>query len=489
MTGKAVFGHNLFSDLDPKEFQSKFLTGYRGPRHSSSSISVVGNGTVDAAAVLRQSYFRDTKRVAESPSSVTSSLIKRHPSIQRKLDEVITKYGAGGFGEGGNSSNNSQLHGTKFQSNYGSRCNTWWDISCYRNNGVKWSNGCQWWDVSCVLRYIFGYQYMGGTREPVYDESSYPSVLDWRTLGVVTDVNSQGACGACWAITAVETIESANAIATGQLIDLDEEEVIACDGTCEMCNGGWPQNAYEYVMKHGGLPVKTSDYNADWLYLVTAVLAGESYDVSQDQLSGYFAQTCPAGVREGDSGEARGDNKNGGDHHSGDEQQQQYASSYVASTRYGKVKGYGYATDRCVCYTDGSGCDCDNQDEKTAVLNVASYGPAAVCLEASLWQNYEGGIMTSDIGCSSGFLDMNHCVEVVGYAFTDEGSSSNGGGGGGSRDDKSHKSGSRDSSTREGYWIVKNQWSTYWGMGGYAYLAMGDNTCGILNDMTQVYMK
>ena len=97
--------------------------------------------------------------------------------------------------------------------------------------------------------------------------------------------------------------------------------------------------------------------------------------------------------------------------------------------------------------------------------------------------------MTSDIGCSSGFLDMNHCVEVVGYAFTDEGSSSNGGGGGGSRDDKSHKSGSRDSSTREGYWIVKNQWSTYWGMGGYAYLAMGDNTCGILNDMTQVYMK
>jgi hypothetical protein len=491
MTGKAVFGHNLFSDLDPEEFQSKFLTGYRGPRHSStsssSSSSGGGSATIDA---LQQSYFRDTKRVAESPSPITgTSLIKRHPSIQRKLDEVITKYGAGGFEEEGSSSNNSQLHGTKFQSNYGSRCNTWWDISCYRNNGVKWSNGCQWWDVSCVLRYIFGYQYMGGTREPVYDESSYPSVLDWRTLGVVTDVNSQGACGACWAITAVETIESANAIATGQLIDLDEEEVIACDGTCEMCNGGWPQNAYEYVMKHGGLPVKTSDYNADWLYLVTAVLAGESYDVSQDQLSGYFAQTCPAGVREGDSGEARGDNKNGGDHHSGDEQQQQYASSYVASTRYGKVKGYGYATDRCVCYTDGSGCDCDNQDEKTAVLNVASYGPAAVCLEASLWQNYEGGIMTSDIGCSSGFLDMNHCVEVVGYAFTDEGSSSNGGGGGGSRDDKSHKSGSRDSSTREGYWIVKNQWSTYWGMGGYAYLAMGDNTCGILNDMTQVYMK
>lgn len=492
MTGKAVFGHNLFSDLDPEEFQSKFLTGYRGPRHhdpmGSNGIGSDEDGNISGGsdAFLRHSSFSEAKRVAESPSPLLpgASLAKRHPSIQRQLDEVTAKYGAGGFGDGGGSSN-SRLHGTKFQSNFGSSC-SWWDMSCYRKNGVKWSNGCEWWDVSCVLRYIFGYPYMGGTREPVYDESSYPSVLDWRTLGVVTEVNSQGSCGACWAITAVETIESANAIATGQLIDLAEEEVIACDGTCEMCNGGWPQNAYDYVMKHGGLPAKTSDYNADMLYMITAVLAGESYDISEYDMSNYFAKTCPAGVREGDGG---GNDKS---HHSGDNGNQQYASSYVASTRYGKIKGYGYATDRCVCYTDGSGCDCDDQDEKTAVLNVASYGPAAVCLEASLWQNYEGGIMTSAIGCSSGFLDMNHCVEVVGYAFIDESSSSVGEGeanGGNSRDNKSHKSGSRDSTTREGYWIVKNQWSTYWGMSGYAYVAMGDNTCGILNDMTQVYMK
>jgi len=26
-------------------------------------------------------------------------------------------------------------------------------------------------------------------------------------------------------------------------------------------------------------------------------------------------------------------------------------------------------------------------------------------------------------------------------------------------------------------------------MNGYAYVAMGENTCGILNDMTQVYME
>lgn len=63
------------------------------------------------------------------------------------------------------------------------------------------------------------------------------------------------------------------------------------------------------------------------------------------------------------------------------------------------MQGYGYATERCVCYTDGSGCDCDDQDEQKAVLNIASYGPAAVCLEASLWQSYEGGSKYLDLFC------------------------------------------------------------------------------------------
>lgn len=78
---------------------------------------------------------------------------------------------------------------------------------------------------------------------------------------------------------------------------------------------------------------------------------------------------------------------------------------------------------------------------------------------------------------------MNHCVQIVGYAFTDgsdenEEAENNGSGSG---------SGSQDESKREGYWIVRNQWGNYWGMNGYAYVAMGENTCGILNDMTQAY--
>jgi hypothetical protein len=36
--------------------------------------------------------------------------------------------------------------------------------------------------------------------------------------------------------------------------------------------------------------------------------------------------------------------------------------------------------------------------------------------------------------------------------------------------------------------IIRNQWSSYWGYNGYIYVAMGENTCGVLNDMTQVYL-
>ena len=60
-------------------------------------------------------------------------------------------------------------------------------------------------------------------------------------------------------------------------------------------------------------------------------------------------------------------------------------------------------------------------------------------------------------------------------------------GGGSNSGDNNGGSGSGDNGKRQGYWIVRNQWSSYWGMSGYAYVAMGENTCGILNDMIQAY--
>lgn len=183
---------------------------------------------------------------------------------------------------------------------------------------------------------------------------------------------------------------------------------------------------------------------------------------SADTVSEYTASVCPEG----------------GSHDS---------SSSSSNTRYGNIDGYGYSTDRCTCYTDGSGCNCDSQNEGLAVRNLATYGPAVVCLDASVWQDYTGGIITSASGCSQSFLAVNHCVQAVGYAYMD--SSGNDEDNSGSNDSGSgdNKQGNQGSGSREGYWIIRNQWSTYWGMNGYAYVAMGENTCGILNDMLQVY--
>ena len=108
----------------------------------------------------------------------------------------------------------------------------------------------------------------------------------------------------------------------------------------------------------------------------------------------------------------------------------------------------------------------------------------------SYFKGWFASIVETESGCGSAFLDMNHCVQVVGYAFTDgsdekEEEENNGNGNGSGSG--SNKSGSQDETKRDGYWIVRNQWSNSWGMNGYAYVAMGENTCGILNDMTQAW--
>lgn len=77
---------------------------------------------------------------------------------------------------------------------------------------------------------------------------------------------------------------------------------------------------------------------------------------------------------------------------------------------------------------------------------------------------------------------------LAGYAYADGSGGGNENGNSGDSGSGSNDSGSGDDSDRVGYWIVRNQWSSNWGMSGYAYVAMGENTCGILNDMTQAYM-
>ncbi|KAG5573461.1 hypothetical protein H5410_063227 [Solanum commersonii] len=53
-----------------------------------------------------------------------------------------------------------------------------------------------------------------------------PETVDLRKKSVIVDVKDEGDCGCCWAFCAVASIESINAIVTGDLISLSEQELV-----------------------------------------------------------------------------------------------------------------------------------------------------------------------------------------------------------------------------------------------------------------------
>lgn len=225
MTKQHVFGSNHLKDLSPEEFKSSFLTGYKGPltdeleNHKKLQSPKIRKMSRGSGHVLNP---RESKNV--------------HPTVKQRLlqqqQPIMTR-----------------------------------------------SANCAWYEIPCWLRFIWyrvGSQI--GALEPLYDSDTYPNAVDWRDSGAVTDIRAQGACGACWAITAVETVESAHYIGSGSLYNLAETEIITCDTTCEMCNGGWPQNAFEWVMDHGGLPLaKNLPYDGSYLYTLTQALESNKY--------------------------------------------------------------------------------------------------------------------------------------------------------------------------------------------------------------------
>jgi len=92
--------------------------------------------------------------------------------------------------------------------------------------------------------------------------------------------------------------------------------------------------------------------------------------------------------------------------------------------------------------------------ESSMASYMQSTGPLSVCIDASSWNSYKGGIMTT---CGK---RVDHCVQAVGV----------------------------DASSN-GYWKVRNSWGTSWGESGYIRLAYGQNTCAITSDPTYVTVK
>jgi C1A family cysteine protease len=76
----------------------------------------------------------------------------------------------------------------------------------------------------------------------------------------------------------------------------------------------------------------------------------------------------------------------------------------------------------------------------------SSGGPVSVCVDASSWQYYTGGILTS---CGN---QVDHAVQLVGYQNYGESGA---------------------------YWIVRNSWGQDWGINGFIWLEIGEDLCSI----------
>ncbi|XP_078447913.1 cysteine proteinase 1-like [Wolffia australiana] len=113
----------------------------------------------------------------------------------------------------------------------------------------------------------------GAHEAPILPTNDLPENFDWRDRGAVTPVKNQGSCGSCWSFSAAGALESANFLATGNLVSLSEQQLVDCDHECDPseprscdagCNGGLMTTAFDYLLKSGGL-----ESEADYPYTGT----------------------------------------------------------------------------------------------------------------------------------------------------------------------------------------------------------------------------
>ena len=96
-------------------------------------------------------------------------------------------------------------------------------------------------------------------------------------------------------------------------------------------------------------------------------------------------------------------------------------------------------------------------NDTAMMLYLYNNAPLSMCLDATSWQFYRGGVMTNRCGVS-----LNHCVLITGYDSTLTRSAPN--------------------------WIVRNSWGTNWGENGYIYLDMSDGECGFATEAISAYI-
>lgn len=232
-------------------------------------------------------------------------------------------------------------------------------------------------------------QLIGG--QSTVKQSDLPRYVDYRSAQppVLTAIKNQGACGNCYAHAATESIESYFAIKTGQLPVLSVQQITSCGGQAG-CGGGRTKPAWDYVTGSKGL-------NEEWVYPFTNFFAPNETKQATAK--------CMNNVSK---------------------MQFQYPPK-------ANVTGHTQVS----------------KNDATAMMHaLATEGPVSIAVAASVWVDYESGILQNNYSNNASWTSLDHAVQLVGYGY--------------------------DFDLNMNYWIVRNSWGTNYGEDGYIRLARPD---------------
>lgn len=204
---------------------------------------------------------------------------------------------------------------------------------------------------------------------------------DWSGT-LAAPVRDQKDCASGWAFAAASQVASDAQRVLGVRYSLSPQQLLACDAHSDYCRGGWPEAAYAYVTRAGGLERESSYPYA------SSEGAQPSCRAATDDFAVSLGEVSPSLL----------------------------------------ARATGTETEMAMAY------------------HVNSTGPLAVCVDATKWGSYVGGVLRTCGGI------VNHCLQVVGLHTDDTGG---------------------------GWWRLRNSWGSDWGEGGHIRLAFGQHTCAL----------
>jgi len=224
-----------------------------------------------------------------------------------------------------------------------------------------------------------------------------PQSLFWGPGNLTSPVKNQAQCGSCWAFSATEQIESMYAKAHG-------------------LSGKVPKLSVEQIVQCDHI-AGVMGCNGGW--------SQSAYEYVIQAKGLESEATYPYTSGGGVTGTCHFD-----------------ASSIVAN-----ISSWLYVTGETT------------RNETQMAYYLVNEGPISICVDASPWQSYTGGVLSR--GCPGSPNDIDHCVQMVGFSQTVQ---------------------------KVQYFIVRNSWGTDWGvMDGYIYIARAEpNVCGVGDVATTV---